>query len=130
MAWPENVTKADLTIQYYRGSGPGGQNRNKRDTACRIKHNLTGLVATAEEFKTQGKNREAAFRRLALKLIPLMKEELSTKIDKEKNTSVIRTYHELRQTVKDKRAQKIFIYKDILDGNLDELIKEIVLPVA
>lgn len=58
--WPNNVTKKDLRIDYYRGSGAGGQNRNKRDTACRIVHIPTGITTQAQEHRTQEQNRAAA----------------------------------------------------------------------
>lgn len=124
MAWPNDVRRSDLRIDYYRGSGAGGQNRNKRDTACRITHIPTGLAATAEEHRTQGRNRKAAFHRLAKRLIPLMMNiESSTQVYSER----IRTYHEPDQRVTDKRLPKrIFDYRSVLDGNaLDKIITEL-----
>jgi protein subunit release factor B len=59
-----SVTKKDLDITFFRGSGNGGQNRNKRDTACRIVHRASGAVATAQEHRTQLQNKRAAFLRL------------------------------------------------------------------
>lgn len=59
-----SVTRKDLEIQAYRGSGNGGQNRNKRDTACRIKHPASGAVTQAQEHRTFEQNRKAAFLRL------------------------------------------------------------------
>lgn len=120
--WPMSVTKADLRIEYYRGSGPGGQHRNKRDTACRITHIPTGLSATAQENKSQQQNREAAFRRLADKLIPIMKRELSVRpkiepvLDKE-----IRVYKEKHDRVVDNRLDQKFSYKKVLEGDLEEI---------
>ncbi len=45
MAWPNTVRKDDLKIEFYRGSGPGGQHRNKTSSACRITHKITGISA-------------------------------------------------------------------------------------
>ena len=45
-----SVTRDQFDIQFMRGSGNGGQNRNKRDTACRIRHPASGAVATAQEY--------------------------------------------------------------------------------
>ncbi len=59
-----SVTRDQFDIQFMRGSGNGGQNRNKRDTACRIRHPASGAVATAQEYRTQLQNKKAAFRRL------------------------------------------------------------------
>jgi protein subunit release factor A len=126
--WPNSVTKADLRIEFYRGSGPGGQHRNKKDTACRITHIPTGIAATAQEFKSQKQNKEAAFRRLAEKLVPLMRKALATtKIenDSDKLLDRIRTYKEKPNTVIDKRTETLYNMNKILDGELEKLINEI-----
>ncbi|MFT4977350.1 MAG: protein subunit release factor B [Myxococcota bacterium] len=59
----------DCTIDFYRGSGPGGQHRNKRETAVRLTHTPSGLVVTATEQRSQSSNREQAFERMATALI-------------------------------------------------------------
>lgn len=125
MAWPNTVRKDDLRIEFYRGSGPGGQHRNKTSSACRITHKITGISAQCEDERCQHKNKKIAFRRLAAKLVPLMKKEVEGEQQKIRPTEVIRTYHQVRGTVKDKRIDKIFKYDEILDGNLESLIKEI-----
>ena len=48
----------------YRASGPGGQHRNKSDTAVRLHHRSTGLSAEATERRSQAQNRTQALRRL------------------------------------------------------------------
>jgi len=61
-----SVTKKDCDWQYYKGSGPGGQKKNKTSSACRCIHRESGAVACSESFREQRKNREAAFKRMAL----------------------------------------------------------------
>jgi len=59
-----SVTKKDFKIDYYKASGKGGQNRNKRDTAVRITHPPSGAVGNATEQRNQHQNLKVAFRRL------------------------------------------------------------------
>lgn len=58
----------EVEITHYKGSGPGGQNRNKRMTGVRIRHLATGIVAEATERRSQGQNLAAAWERLEEKL--------------------------------------------------------------
>ena len=58
------VTKADFDETHIRGSGPGGQHRNKTSTGVRLKHRASGAVGEATDSKSQDANRRAAFRRL------------------------------------------------------------------
>jgi ribosome-associated protein len=58
----------DCTVELYRSGGPGGQHRNKRDTAVRLTHTATGTVVTATERRSQSLNRELAFSRMAAAL--------------------------------------------------------------
>lgn len=60
-----SVTKRDLRIEYFSGSGAGGQNRNKKMKCCRIFHPESGAMAIGTESKSQEQNRKQAFRRLA-----------------------------------------------------------------
>jgi len=121
--WPHDVRKSDLRIDYYRGSGKGGQNRNKRDTACRITHIPTGKASSAEEYNSQAQNRAAAFSRLAGQLLPLMKPSVP---EPERSEEVIRTYHEKRHEVKDHRvSDKTWNYSKVLDGDLGDVIREV-----
>lgn len=129
--WPYAVRRNQLKITYYRGSGPGGQKKNKTSSACRILHLPTREMAVCEDSRKQGENRERAFHRLAVKLIPLMKQEILRKEGGENAvavasaTSIVRTYHAIRKTVKDHRvgSRRLFKYQPTLDGDLDPVIE-------
>lgn len=124
IGWPHEVRKDQLEITTYKGSGPGGQNRNKRETAVRMKHLPTGVVTQAEEHRTQEQNKKAAFGRLAELLVPIMKKE-HRKERYAAGTERIRSYAQKEDRVKDERVERIFSYKDVLSGNMDELIQEL-----
>ena len=58
----------EVVVQAYRAGGPGGQHRNKADTAIRLHHRLSGVTVTAAERRSQSQNRELAFERLIKRL--------------------------------------------------------------
>lgn len=58
------VPRKDLRVDVFRGSGAGGQNRNKRDTGVRITHTPSGAVGECEEERSQLQNRNTALRRM------------------------------------------------------------------
>jgi hypothetical protein len=59
---------ADCEMKFLRRSGPGGQNRNKVETAVVLHHRPSGLVAEANERRSQAENRREALRRLRVAL--------------------------------------------------------------
>jgi protein subunit release factor B len=62
------IPKRDLKIHFYRSSGPGGQRKNKVETAVRVTHLPTGITASATESRSQAQNRSLALERLQAKL--------------------------------------------------------------
>ncbi len=66
---PDGLLLAECRTDLYRGSGPGGQKRNKTSNAVRLTHLPTRVSATATESRSLAENRLFALRRLRLKLI-------------------------------------------------------------
>jgi protein subunit release factor B len=60
--------KSEVEITAFKSSGPGGQHKNKTESAIRIKHLPTGIMVVATESRSQIKNRELAWQRLIEKL--------------------------------------------------------------
>lgn len=60
-----SVTAKDCRFDYYRGSGKGGQKRNKTSSAVRCTHIASGAVGQAEDTRSQPKNKSLAFKRMA-----------------------------------------------------------------
>ncbi len=73
-----NLTK-DTKIYYYKSSGPGGQHKNKRETAIRLVHIPTGIRVIATEFRSQLQNKNLAFHRLKKRIQELTKKRKSRK---------------------------------------------------
>ena len=58
----------DITTEFVRGSGPGGQHRNKATTGVRLTHTPTGIQATATERRSRTANMKAAHKRLSVRV--------------------------------------------------------------
>ncbi len=117
---------SDLKIEYMRGTGPGGQHRNKTESACRITHLPTGISAYADE-RSQHHSRKLAMKTLENRL-KKAKEDKKAAAKKSRrdaaihDRTIIRTYHFLRGTVKDHRNGKTASLKDVLEkGRIDLL---------
>lgn len=59
---------AQCEVQAHRSSGPGGQNKNKRETAVRLIHSPSGVVAEGKDERSRAQNLRAALGRLRQKL--------------------------------------------------------------
>jgi protein subunit release factor B len=60
-----SVTKKDCRWDYYKGSGAGGQKRNKTENCCRCTHIASGAVGKSEEGRSKEQNKIKAFRRMS-----------------------------------------------------------------
>ncbi len=65
------LLKKQVVMETFRSSGPGGQRKNKVETAVRLKHLPSGITAVATEHRSQAQNRKLAFERLRERLLKL-----------------------------------------------------------
>jgi peptide chain release factor 2 len=126
------IDESDLRIDTYRSSGAGGQHVNKTDSAVRITHVPTGIVAQCQNERSQHKNKATAMKVLRAQLYERQRQEQAAKIAEvtgEKRDigfgSQIRSYTlHPQQRVKDHRTHYETGNVDaVLDGDLERLIR-------
>lgn len=126
-----DIKEEDLKIDYYRSQGAGGQSVNTTDSAVRITHIPTGVVATCQNERSQKQNKEVALRILYGKLVQLKEEERKKTIDELTGDysqiawgSQIRSYiFNPYMLVKDHRTDvENFEAQKVIDGDIDKFI--------
>jgi peptide chain release factor 2 len=133
------INEEDLRIDTYRASGAGGQHVNKTDSAVRITHIPTGIVAQAQNERSQASNKQTALRILKSRLAELEQERREEELARERGVaqdtgfgSQIRSYvlHPY-QMVKDHRTDyEVGNAEGVLDGDLDGFIQAYLLAKA
>lgn len=110
---PQRITlnKKDVEEKFMRGSGKGGQHRNKTDTACQIKHIPTGIIVRSENERSQAANRENAWK------------ELERRLQQQLNDDVLREGSKTRlsQAGSGQRGDKRRTYRDQDDSVVDNV---------
>ena len=125
------IADADIRVDVFRSSGPGGQSVNTTDSAVRITHLPTGLVVSCQDEKSQIKNREAAMRVLRARLRQMQLEQQAEENAAMRRSQVrtvdrserIRTYNFPENRISDHRTgYKAYNLDQVLAGNLGPLV--------
>ena len=125
------IDPADLRIDVFRSSGPGGQSVNTTDSAVRITHLPTELVVTCQDEKSQHKNKSKAMKVLRSRLLDrkiaaheaVRAAERKSQIGSGDRSAKIRTYNFPQNRVTDHRiGLSLYRLGDVLDGDLQEIV--------
>jgi peptide chain release factor 2 len=128
-----DVSEADLRIDVFRAGGAGGQHVNKTESAVRITHIPSGIVVQCQNERSQHKNKSQAMRVLRSRLYERElqeREAAAAEAAKDKKKiewgSQIRSYvlQPYRQVTDHRTELKVGNVDAVLDGDLDEFIRE------
>jgi protein subunit release factor B len=114
------IDRHDFDITPFRGSGNGGQNRNKVETGIRIEHKQSGIVTQACEERTQLANKKIAFNRM----ISNKKFRDWLRIESLRRAALIPTEHDLEKMVDRMLSTENLKYEIKVDGKWTEVSEE------
>lgn len=130
-----NIRECDLRVDTYRASGAGGQHVNTTDSAVRITHIPTGVVAYCSQEKSQHKNKEKALRLLKAKIQDHEEEKKAKERSEKRGAQVgsgdrserIRTYNFPQNRLTDHRINlTLYNLDQIMNGDLEEVSNALV----
>jgi len=117
-----HCTKKDFRIEWYSGSGAGGQHRNKHQNCCRIIHIESGLSAIGTSSRSRVTNQRDAFNKLALMVISYLSDEKGK--ERFNASERVRNYNECRNEVHDIGSGLKLSYKNVvLKNDIAEMIE-------
>ena len=129
------IHDADLRIDVFRSSGPGGQSVNTTDSAVRITHVPTGIVVSCQNEKSQLQNKEQAMRILRARLLDAAQATADAETADARKSQVrtvdrserVRTYNFPENRISDHRTGfKAYNLDQVMDGALDDVIASLV----
>jgi peptide chain release factor 1 len=130
-----HIDEADLKIDVYRSTGPGGQSVNTTDSAVRITHLATGMVVAMQDEKSQIQNRAKALQVLRARLLKAEQDRQAAEQSTARRSQIggggraekVRTYNFKENRVSDHRIG-LTLYKldKVLMGELDDLVDALV----
>src|SRR4030095_14895322 len=131
------INPADLRIDVFRSSGPGGQSVNTTDSAVRVTHIPTGVRVQCQDEKSERKNKRKAMKVLRARLLEAEQERAAGERASERRSQVgagvrsekIRTYNFPQSRITDHRAGvTVHQLEAVLEGDLDDLLDQVHTP--
>lgn len=123
-----NIKDSDIRIEWFSGTGKGGQHRNKHQNSCRLIHEPTGLTATAQT-RSRKNSYDLAYRTLIDRITVSIDVSKTAKLSQEKKEKFgtgergdkIRTYRFQDDIVKDHRSNKSISCSSIMNGDFNKI---------
>ena len=129
------IPEKDIRIDLFCAGGAGGQHVNKTESAVRMTHLPTGLVAVCQDERSQQRNREKCFATLKARILDFRRREEEAKLGADRLTlrgsgdrsERIRTYNFPQNRMTDHRINLTLYSLDrIIDGELDQLLDPLI----
>ncbi len=126
------IKPQDIKVEFFRSSGPGGQNVNKVETAVRVYHLPTGLIVTSQNGRSQQQNREKAMELLRSRLLDAKLQQEANRLAAERRELIgtgdrsekIRTYNFPQDRITDHRVKESWHNIPVfMQGEIDSLIE-------
>ena len=95
-----------MLVEPYRAPGPGGQRKNRKETAVRLTHPPSGITVVASERRSQAQNREIAFERLIKKLAQLNRPR-KRRIPTKPSAGAVRRQQEHKEKLSQKKRLRL-----------------------
>lgn len=116
----KSFTTDDFKLEWFSGTGAGGQHRNKHQNCLRLTHIETGLIVTSQSHRSRIQNRKEAFQKMA----DLLRDHYNPVTKKERLTEVIRSYKLEDNLVVDHKTGHKYVIQGMDSIDLNEIISK------
>ena len=114
-------TRKDFALEWYSGTGAGGQYRNKHQNSLRLRHLPSGIMVTAADNRDRPTNIRNAFKRMREPLLAWIRAQIGETVYPRSN-EVVRTYHEADNRVMDHASGEQIAWSE-LDKRFGEMVE-------